>query len=170
MLFAEPASVPKNRSGSRYGMLYAGNCGETVTGCLSVCATCRLLAIRPIRNRPEFCPAGCRDDFLCRKSGRFPLCRFLKNSVSKRAPGLLFALPRSFFAEAVRMLRYFFEKVKKYVKNLWGGGIFFIYLRRETNVKKPIPDVPRGNIHGSSGSDSASAKGRFSRGFRSVNI
>ncbi len=52
---------------------------------------------------------------------------FLKNSLSERLRRALLALSCPFVAEPMLKIRFSSEKVKKYVKNLWGGE-FFSYI------------------------------------------
>ncbi|MDE6508556.1 MAG: hypothetical protein K2L04_08875 [Alistipes sp.] len=55
------------------------------------------------------------------------------------------------------------EKVKKYVKNLWGGEIFFIYLRRGIIVDALIPNIPERGIDRLFGHGFGSAKNSAGR-------
>lgn len=84
---------------------------------------------------------------------------FLKNSLSERLRRALLALSCPFVAEPMLKIRFSLEKVKKYVKNLWGGGIFFIYLRREMFVEALIPGVLNGGFYRLFGHFSEPAKG-----------
>lgn len=84
---------------------------------------------------------------------------FLKNSLSERLRRALLALSCPFVAEPMLKIRFSLEKVKKYVKNLWGGGIFFIYLRREMFVEALIPGVLNGGFCRLFGHFSEPAKG-----------